>query len=654
VGRQKELAEVRRLLGPRSRAYVVTVDGIGGIGKSALALETAYAFVDQYAEMPEKERFEAIVWVSAKRSYLTATGILERRQAFRTLDDLFTAIARVLDYPAITRARPEERRDIVEQALGEQRTLLVIDNLETVDDEDLLVFLRELPDPTKTLVTTRHRIDVAHPVRLTGMPHEDALALIAQEAERKDVTLSADDEEALWQRTGGMPLALVWSIGLMGLGGSVESMLRRLGSGQSDIARFCFDESVHQIRGRDSYNLLLALSLSSSDMSREAAGIVAGLRDDAFGRDVGLEDLLRLSLINKAGNRFSLLPLTRSYVAGEASQHEAWLREARGRWHSFLIELAETFSGFSGDLENLERVGHELGNMYLAIRQMSAELLFEETPEGQHVLAPQSEEPARRLRKFISRCAHASRHLGYWNDCIWLGELEIRLTRLTGGLYDIEMANYSMGRIHYFWGNMAAARSCAIEALAASEQSASPRIWWPNRLLGLIEMAEGNLGQAEERLRRALEAYQHRGSGGSMQNFFHSLAELAERRGEWAAATEWYQRTIDAAREHNDPVYVAEGQLGLGRVARAQDDGVKAIAFCREALQTARGCRRADTTAAVLFQLGATAYANGQIDEGRANSQQALDLFRRLGMKREQAEAEALLATIAASGESPS
>jgi hypothetical protein len=39
VGRQPELAELRRLLGPHSRAFVMTIDGIGRIGKSALALE---------------------------------------------------------------------------------------------------------------------------------------------------------------------------------------------------------------------------------------------------------------------------------------------------------------------------------------------------------------------------------------------------------------------------------------------------------------------------------------------------------------------------------------------------------------------------------------------------------------------------------------
>src|SRR4051812_48579338 len=104
IGRQQELAEVRRLLSPRSRAFVITVDGIGGIGKSAWVLEWAYGLVDQYNVLPGGERFEGIVGVRATRTSPTASGIRERRQVFRTIEDVFAVIARVLDYPAITRA----------------------------------------------------------------------------------------------------------------------------------------------------------------------------------------------------------------------------------------------------------------------------------------------------------------------------------------------------------------------------------------------------------------------------------------------------------------------------------------------------------------------------------------------------------------------
>jgi LuxR family glucitol operon transcriptional activator len=133
---------------------VVTIDGIGGIGKSTLALETAYSFIDQYDDLPKQECFRAIAWVSAKRTYLTASGVRERRQVFRTLEDLFASIVRILDYPPSTNTRADEQRAIVEDALREQRTLLIIDNLETVDDEHLQGFLRELPVPTKAIVTT--------------------------------------------------------------------------------------------------------------------------------------------------------------------------------------------------------------------------------------------------------------------------------------------------------------------------------------------------------------------------------------------------------------------------------------------------------------------------------------------------------------------
>ncbi len=103
---------------PRSRHFVVTIDGIGGVGKSALALELAYGYREHYATLPVEERFEAIVWVSAKRTLLTASGIQQRRQGFKTLDDLFRELASVLEQPALLPAAAHERRSLIERALG--------------------------------------------------------------------------------------------------------------------------------------------------------------------------------------------------------------------------------------------------------------------------------------------------------------------------------------------------------------------------------------------------------------------------------------------------------------------------------------------------------------------------------------------------------
>jgi hypothetical protein len=265
----------------------VTIDGIGGIGKSALALEVAHRYLRDYSRLPEEERFKAIIWTSAKSSVLTADGIVPRRQITRTLSDIYTTIAVALEREDITRARSSEEQDeLVTKALTRQRTLLIVDNLETVDDEQVNTFLRELPAPTKAIVTTRHRIDVSYPVRLTGMPQEDGLSLITQECIRKGVALTKDQAQKLYDRTGGVPLAIVWSVAQMGYGYGVDAVLLRLGQPSGDISRFCFEGVVENIRGKPAHKLLMALSIFGTDASREALGYVADLPE--LDRDEGL------------------------------------------------------------------------------------------------------------------------------------------------------------------------------------------------------------------------------------------------------------------------------------------------------------------------------------------------------------------------------
>src|SRR5207248_8610828 len=42
VGRQEEMKQLRAYLSPHYAAYLITVDGIGGVGKTALVLDVAY------------------------------------------------------------------------------------------------------------------------------------------------------------------------------------------------------------------------------------------------------------------------------------------------------------------------------------------------------------------------------------------------------------------------------------------------------------------------------------------------------------------------------------------------------------------------------------------------------------------------------------
>jgi tetratricopeptide (TPR) repeat protein len=655
VGRQQELAEVRRLLGLRSRIFIVTIDGIGGIGKSSFALETAYVFVEQYAELPEDERFEAIVWVSAKRTYLTASGIHERHQVFHTLEDVFAAIARVLDYPAITRARADEQRAIVEQALREQRTLLILDNLETVDDDDLLYFLNELPDPTKALVTTRHRIDVARPIRLSGMAHHDALDLIVQEAARKDVALSQEEQAELWRRTGGVPLAIVWSIGLMGLGGSVESVLRRLGSGQSDIARFCFAESVAQVRGRDSEKLLVALSLFATDASREALGLVAGLGEDEFGRDVGLEELLRLSLVNKDGHRYSLLPLTRTFVRDSGSREEAWIVDARQRMHQYYLEVSSRGDDWFFDWEWQAAIERDLPNIVAVIESVQASLSYQENVESQgRFLEPSSISLARQLVRYLRLIARVCRIRGYWSDCERLCEMAIEICKYLNDHNRIGWRYYDLSRISYYRGDLVLARQRSQKARSEwSRDQTDSHVHHADRVLGLIALREGNLVEARRLLTQSLDAYQAAGRSGAFSYYASAFGMLTEREGKLDEAMTWYQRSIDMYRQKNDLSNLALDLLNLGQVQQRVGQFEYAEEQYNESLKVAGECGRADVIARVQYDLAELELQRGRQQSAKEHAHQALELFRRVGMKIEQAETEALLAKLAEGSPKP-
>lgn len=366
VGREQELAQVARILRPypHSQHALVTLDGIGGIGKSALALEVAHRYLRNYDRIPPEERFEAIIWTSAKQSVLAAEGIVPRSQALRTLDDIYVTIAVALQREDITRARPEEQAEVVRNALTRQRTLLIVDNLETVDDEAVMSFLRELPAPTKAIVTTHHRIDVAYPLRLVGMVWEDAQELIAQECDKKGVELGQNQVRRLYDRTGGVPLAIVWSVAQMGFGYSTDAVLTQLSQPISDITKFCFEVSVASIRGRAAHKTLMALSLFASGASREAVGSITDFGEGLISSDEALVTLEKLSLIDKKSDRFYMLPLTKSFASHELQAQPNDRELLLDRWIDYFTKFVEKHERItreniiqlSNDYDNIEQV----------------------------------------------------------------------------------------------------------------------------------------------------------------------------------------------------------------------------------------------------------------------------------------------------------
>jgi LuxR family glucitol operon transcriptional activator len=374
VGREAEITQLLALLSPRHRTQLISVDGIGGVGKTTLVLEAAYRCLQASQNASDQldqgiPTFEAIVFTSAKRQFLAPFGLVERvGRSQRTLQDILQQIACTLGVDVAAQSLADQVA-LISSALAEQRSLLIVDNLDTLDEtQAVLSFLYcELPPTVKAIVTTRQQSNFV-PIHLTAMPESEALLLIELEAAEKKVTLSEAEAQQFVRRTGGIPVAIHYAIGQMVSSYSVAYVLDNLLRADSDVSRFCFEASVNLLRDRPAHYLLMALTFFPAPVHRDVLTRVAlldktgQLKDapedsvppnaiirmpdselDPIQIEQAFAQLRELSLIMQSGDRYTMLPLTQEYGIAELQQHPTFERNAREAWVRWCLEFVNTY-----------------------------------------------------------------------------------------------------------------------------------------------------------------------------------------------------------------------------------------------------------------------------------------------------------------------
>lgn len=635
IGRESEIAKIHEILRPypHSQHSLVTIDGIGGIGKSTLALEVAHHYLRNYQHLSQQDRFDAIIWVSAKQTVLTTQGIQKRPQAFRTLEDIYAAIAITLQRQDITKASADEQIEIVRNALTRQRTLLVVDNLETVDDEKVITFLRELPAPTKAIITTRHRVDVAYPIRLRGMEEKEAEQLIHQECEKRNHTLTNSEILRLYKYTGGVPLAIVWSIAQISSGYSTESVLRRLGDAHGDIVKFCFEGAISRIKNKPAFKLLLALSLFATDASRDALGHITDL--SMYDRDEGLVELESLSLLDRTGSRFKFLPITKSFALGELNLNQPLHLEMGRRWIAYLRELCSEVGddyywkhmsySFYTEGENI------LEAINWAMNYGSAEDVFELT-----YAAYDYSDIVGRWNELIEVCDRAYK-LAFSLKKNEAAQVAVaRMPSITGwifmqrGEYEKAENNFLQSLKQYRQMGRKAGEAIALQHLSAiyrktdrfdESKKCNDQAWAiaeqldDGDLKALINTSYGKLARDLKYWQLSWEYFS------KVQDWFEKRVEETPRdeplaRGTWG--------------------HLASIAYQLGRYAEAKD-------LCLKSLEYYEELGTKGYLATLKYRLALIENALGEYPSALVHAQEAVDWFDRLGMKPDHAEAIKLL-----------
>jgi hypothetical protein len=206
--------------------------------------------------------------------------------------------------------------------------LIVIDNLESVGDVDMLLpALTPLARPTRFLLTSRRTMS-RHPAvscrPVSSLSFDDSRALVESELHRHgwNVALKREDMAALYEVVGGAPLALKlvtsqmsrWPLSVL-----IDDMRRARRRAPESLYTFIYQRTWLALDDHARQLLISCLTIAPDGEAIDWLRLMSFLPPDEF--DGALDQLLTYSLLQLAGlpdsPRYRLHRLTTTFLQTE-------------------------------------------------------------------------------------------------------------------------------------------------------------------------------------------------------------------------------------------------------------------------------------------------------------------------------------------------
>ncbi len=626
IGREREKAELREALA--SRSYLVCIDGIGGIGKTALALEAAHECLRvSNGEIPADgvPVFDAFVWTTAKDRELV-------------LSDILDSIARTLDYPYIAQLPPEEKPSEAAKLLRAHRSLLIVDNFETITDDAVRHFLLNLPEPSKALITSREqKLRQARAISLRGMEKDEALTLIRSEGKRLGLPAVEQAEEKvllrLYEATGGAPLAIKWAVGQMKQRGqSLDTVLDYLYEARGDIFENIFSRSW-ELLSENARRVLMVMPIFATSASKAAIEAASDVHkwdlDEALGQLVEIWLVEASEELDEAKRRYSIHPLTRAFAGARLRENAEWEREARRRAAKYFLAFTRRYGGI--EWKKFESLKMEHENI-LAVMDWCLE--------------------AEEWRAFVELEAAMRYVLSFGGDWQELIKRGLQATEASVRIGD--KATYAWAALNSLsWtyrkrGDFAKASRWANEAHKYFEELGDKRGTAASfHNLGSIAESEGKLDEARGFYQQCITVCGEPADREAGYDALVDLGDIARKQGSYEEARRLYEERLRVWQKLNDPMWVAILLGKLGLVAYHSDDYETAWRLYEEDLE---GNQKLGRQNGIAYSKRALAHIGVLLGKDRAQmqtlAQEALEIFERLGMKLEYEETRELVARL--------
>lgn len=355
IGRELEKQKLQAWLSSEQSEPRLCIEGLGGVGKTHLMLNIAYQCLQSpetnstkdSSQFSESSLFDAIVFVSAQWKRCTIHGLLPCLQREKKLGDIFRVILFTLGIQSPLEEDFDTACQQVYKSLMRVRVLLMIDSLDEFDNhQELLGFLYGLPSTVRVLITSRRKT-LFPSISLSPLSDSEALRLIQYQIAQKNIFLETEKTGKLLCLAGGLPAVIIYSIGLLSSGCLIHNIpALLLLEEEGEFFQFYFEKSWQSLQGEPAHSLLMALSLFPSSAVKDCIIAVAGLRDSNCITD-GFARLQSLFLIQKYHERYSLLPLIRSFVLTKLEANAEFKLATRERWINWYVDFTNHFIGHS-------------------------------------------------------------------------------------------------------------------------------------------------------------------------------------------------------------------------------------------------------------------------------------------------------------------
>jgi DNA-binding SARP family transcriptional activator/tetratricopeptide (TPR) repeat protein len=593
TGRTVELAELDKIHDV-STVVITAIDGMAGVGKTALAVQAAHLMADRY---PDGQLFVDL------HGYTEGVAPVEPGAA---LDGLLRALG--VGGERIP-AELDQRAGLYRSRLAERRMVIVLDN--AVTEAQVRPLLPGAPGCV-VLVTSRRQLaglDHSYALSLDTLAPADAVALLRNSAGEGRLAGQPPQVAAeLVELCGRLPLAIRIAAARLRShpAWGLVDLVRRLRDGQHRLAEL----------QAGSRSVTAALDLSYQDLAADQQrayrrmGLHFGADIDAYAAaalfDTGLvqagqllEQLLEAHLLQEpTPGRYRFHDLTRAHAADTATREETD--------HSGQTALDRLLDHYR------HTAAVAMDAAYPYEREHRPQVPPARTPR------PALPDPAAALAWLDSELPNllaAARYATEHNKPIHLLHLSSilhRHLRTRGRYHDAETLHQHA---------LTAARDIGHQTAELDALTS----------LGYIHRAHGRHEQATDHYQQAMQLARAIGHQGAELDGLVGVGHIHHAQGRNEQATDHYQQAMQLARATGHHIAELDALVGLGHIHRMQGRYEQSTDHYQKALQLARitGHRTGELHA--LVGLGHIHQAQGRYEQATDRYQQALELARATG-----------------------